>query len=56
MENDHPSKITTRLSDKRNVLIAAGAVVLFVIVLIFLIITFGMYAGDPRGEAPGPGP
>lgn len=56
MDTDEESKLATRLREKRTILIAAAAVVLFVIVFIFLVTFFGMQVGDPRGKAPGPGP
>ncbi|HEX6125278.1 MAG TPA: hypothetical protein VFZ23_07875 [Pyrinomonadaceae bacterium] len=44
------------MRDKKKVLVAAALVALFVIAFFFLVFFFGMQAGDPRGEAPGPGP
>ncbi len=56
MVEDKSSKITTRLSGKKWILLAAGLVVLFSVALIVVIILYGVLAGDPRGESIFPGP
>ena len=56
MQGNDRSKITTHPGGKKKILIAAAAVAVFVIAFFFLVFFFGMQVGDPRGEAPGPGP